>query len=110
MDAALAIRLHALPALLALVIGAAQVALPKGTLPHRTMGWVWVVLMATVAASSFWIHPICTVGGFSAIHALSIFTLVMLPMAVWQARRQNVQRHAHAMKLLYAARGLSRCC
>ena len=40
----------------AFVLGLVQFAGPKGTLPHRTLGWIWVLLMAAVAASSFWIH------------------------------------------------------
>ena len=39
-----------------------QFAAPKGTLPHRTVGWIWVGLMAAVAASSFWIHEIRLLG------------------------------------------------
>ena len=38
--------------------------------------------MAAVAISSFWIHEIRLVGPFSPIHLLSIFTPVMLVLAV----------------------------
>ena len=41
-------------------------------------------LMAAVAVSSFWIHQIRLIGPWSPIHLLSIFTLVMLPLAVWR--------------------------
>ena len=47
----LAIPLHAFAAMAAFVLGLVQFAAPKGTLPHRTVGWIWVVLMATVAIS-----------------------------------------------------------
>src|ERR1041384_1894825 len=57
-DAAPAIPLHAFAAMAAFVLGAVQLAAPKGTLPHRTLGWIWVLLMAFVAASAFWIHQI----------------------------------------------------
>src|SRR4051812_50154529 len=69
----------------AFALGLVQFAAPKGTLPHRTLGWIWVLLMASVAISSFWIHTIRLVGPFSPIHLLSIFTLTMLPLAVWRA-------------------------
>ena len=78
-------------------IGVAQFAAPKGTLPHRTIGWIWVALMATIAISSFWIHGYRMIGPFSPIHLLSIFTLIMLPLAVLHARRHNVVRHRHIM-------------
>ena len=45
LDAAPAIPLHAFAAMTAFVLGIAQFAAPKGTLPHRTIGWIWVCLM-----------------------------------------------------------------
>ena len=100
-DAAPAIPLHAFAAMAAFVLGAVQLAAPKGTLPHRTLGWIWVLLMALVAASAFWIHQIRLWGPWSPIHLLSVFTLVMLPLAVWRARRHDVRRHQHAMAGLF---------
>ena len=97
LDAAPAIPLHAFAAMAAFVLGIVQFAAPKGTLPHRTVGWIWVALMVVVAASSFWIHQIRMVGPFSLIHLLSIFTLVMLPLAVLHAHRHRVMEHRKAM-------------
>jgi uncharacterized membrane protein len=91
------IPLHAIAAIAAFVLGVVQLAAPKGTLPHRTLGWIWVLLMAVVAASSFWIHQIRLVGLWSPIHLLSIFTLVMLPLGVWRAHRHNVNAHRWTM-------------
>ena len=82
-----AIQLHAFAALAAFAIGAVQLAAPKGTLPHRTIGWIWVLLMVIVAATSFWIHDLRVWGPWSPIHLLSIFTLATLPLAVMHARR-----------------------
>ena len=82
-DAAPAIPLHAFAAMTAFALGLVQFAAPKGTLPHRTLGWIWVLLMAAVAISSFWIQQLRIVGPWSPIHLLSIFTLIMLPLAVW---------------------------
>jgi uncharacterized membrane protein len=75
LNAALAIPLHAFAAMAAFVLGIVQFAAPKGTLPHRTLGWIWVVLMLSVAISSFWIHQIRLVGLWSPIHLLSISVL-----------------------------------
>lgn len=94
--------LHALTAIAAFILGAAQVVLPKGTLPHRTMGWLWVILMAVVALSSFWIHTLCQFGTFSVIHGLSLLTLVLLPVGVLHARRHAVGRHRRVMLWLFA--------
>jgi len=91
------IQIHAFAAIGAFALGLIQFAAPKGTLPHRTIGWIWVALMAMIALSSFFIHEIKLVGPFSPIHLLTIFTLVMLPLAVLHARRHNVKRHRGAM-------------
>jgi uncharacterized membrane protein len=101
LEAAPAIPLHAFAAMAAFVLGVVQFAAPKGTLPHRTIGWIWVGLMAVVAASSFWIHQIRLVGPFSPIHLLSIFTLVMLPLAVWRAHTHRVADHRRIMIMTF---------
>lgn len=95
------IQLHAFAAMAAFALGAVQLAAPKGTLRHRAMGWLWVALLATIAISSFWIHRIRMIGPFSPIHLLSIFTLIMLPLAVLAAHRHDVARHRHAMIMIF---------
>jgi uncharacterized membrane protein len=95
------IPIHAFAAMAAFVLGIVQFAAPKGTLPHRTVGWIWVALMATVAASSFWIHQIRLIGPWSPIHLLSIFVLITLPLAVWRAHRHDVADHRRIMIMLF---------
>jgi uncharacterized membrane protein len=102
LDAAPAISLHAFAAMSAFVLGLVQFAAPKGTLPHRTLGWVWVLLMLAVAISSFWVHQIRLVGPWSPIHLLSIFVLVMLPLAVWRAHRRQVVEHRRTMIAIFS--------
>jgi uncharacterized membrane protein len=95
------IQVHAFAAMTAFVLGAVQLAAPKGTTRHRAMGWLWVLLLATIAISSFWIHTIHMFGPFSPIHLLSIFTLVMLPLAVLAAHRHRVPQHRNAMIAIF---------
>ena len=102
LDAAPQIPLHAFAAMAAFVLGLVQFAAPKGTLPHRTIGWIWVALMTGVAVSSFWIHQIRLLGPFSPIHLLSIFTLAMLPFGVWFAHRHRVADHRRVMVLMFS--------
>jgi uncharacterized membrane protein len=97
LDAAPEIPIHAIAAMAAFALGIVQFAAPKGTLPHRTVGWIWVGLMAIVAVSSFWIHEIRLLGPWSPIHLLSIMVLGLLPVAVVAARRHNVSRHRKTM-------------
>ena len=97
-----AIQIHAFAAMTAFALGLVQFAAPKGTLPHRTIGFIWVSLMLLVAGSSFWIHQIRLVGPWSPIHLLSIFTLVMLPLALWKAHTHQVASHRRIMIYLFA--------
>ena len=101
LNAAPAIPVHAFAAMAAFALGLVQFAAPKGTLPHRTIGWIWVGLMVTVAASSLWIHQIRLLGPWSPIHLLSIFTLIMVPLAVWRARRHRVADHRRIMTMTF---------
>jgi uncharacterized membrane protein len=101
LDATPAIQLHAFAAMAAFALGAVQLAAPKGTLPHRTVGWIWVALMVIVSATSFWIHELRLWGPWSPIHLLAIFTLAMLPLAVLHAHRHRVVRHRNAMIAIF---------
>jgi len=99
LNAPLVIQLHAFAAMSALVLGIVQFASRKGAPPHRTLGWIWVALMVTVAISSFWIHgrQIRLGGPWSPIHLLAIFSLIMLPLGLWFAHRHQVRGHRITM-------------
>ena len=101
LDAAPAIPVHAFAAMAAFVLGLVQFSAPKGTLPHRALGWIWVLLMLGVALSSFWIHEIRLVGPWSPIHLLSILVLVTVPLGVWRAHRHQIAAHRRAMTSLF---------
>jgi uncharacterized membrane protein len=96
-----AIQFHAFAAMAAFGLGIVQLAAPKGTLPHRTIGWIWVALMVVVSVSAFFIHQIRLWGPWSPIHLLAIFTLIVLPIAVWRAHNHAVRMHRNAMVTLF---------
>ena len=96
------IPLHAFAAMAAFVLGVVQLAAPKGTLPHRTLGWIWAGLMMAVAVSSLWIHQIRVLGPWSPIHLLSILVLVTVPLGVWRAHRHQVADHRRIMILIFS--------
>jgi len=97
LNASPAIQIHAFAALAAFALGLVQFAAPKGTIPHRTAGWIWVALMVLVSITAFFIHDIRMWGPWSPIHLLAIYTLAMLPLAVLHARRHRVANHRTAM-------------
>ena len=102
LDASPAIQLHAFAAMSAFVLGVVQLSAPKGTLPHRTVGWIWVALMLAVSISAFWIHQLRLWGPWSPIHLLAIFTLITLPLGVWYAHRHAVEYHRWTMIGIFA--------
>jgi uncharacterized membrane protein len=102
LNAAPAIQIHVFAAIAAFALGIVQLTAPKGTLPHRTLGYVWVALMVVVAATSFWIHDLRVWGPWSPIHLLAVFTLATLPFAVLHARRHRVTQHRNAMITMFA--------
>lgn len=93
---------HALAAIAALALGAVQLAAPKGTLPHRTLGYIWAVLMLYIAVGSFWISELQLWGRWSPIHLLSVLVIITVPLAVWRAHRHQVRAHKRSMIALYA--------
>lgn len=101
LNASLAVQLHAFAAMAAFALGLVQLASTKGTTQHRGLGFLWIGLMLMVAASSFWIHDIRLWGPWSPIHLLSIYTLAMLPLALYYAHTHQVRRHRNAMLGLF---------
>ena len=97
LGAAPEIQVHAFAATAAFALGVAQFTASKGTLPHRTLGWMWVVLMLVVSASSFMIHGIRMWGPWSPIHLLSVLTPIMLVLGVLAARGHRTRAHKITM-------------
>src|ERR1700722_8489936 len=93
LEATPAIELHAFAAMAAFALGLVQFAAPKGTLPHRTLGWIWVTLMLVVGITAFFIHQIRLWGPWSPIHLLAIFVLIVLPVGIYAAHRHQIARH-----------------
>lgn len=96
LDAVAPIPLHAFAAMAALMVGIVQLIAPKGTLPHRTFGWIWVALMLIISVSSFWIHGHGW-RGWSPIHLLSIFAPLMVLLGIFYAHTHNVKEHRITM-------------
>lgn len=91
-----AVQVHVAAALLSFAVGCVILARPKGRGLHRTLGWTWVAAMALTAASSFFITQMMG-SSLGPIHALSAWTLIVLPMGVAAIRRRDVAAHRRHM-------------
>ncbi len=94
-----AVIAHLTTVFLALPLGISQLVLPKGTIRHRTVGYIWCALMTATALISFAVHEI-NPGGFSPIHVFSVATLVSVPLIIFFARTGRVPQHQRSVLIL----------
>lgn len=95
-----AIKLHLAAAVGCIGIGLVQLVGPRGTLAHRTLGWIWVVLVLAAALSSLFIRNL-NHGSLSYIHILAGVTLVSAPLGVYFARTRRIAEHGRTMTALF---------
>lgn len=83
------IILHAVAALVVLLLGPFQILRRRRDRAHRMLGAAWAAAMVVTCVSSFWIVD----HGFSWLHGLSIWTLVCLVAAIVGIRSGSVEVH-----------------
>ncbi|MDF1804136.1 DUF2306 domain-containing protein [Thalassovita sp.] len=98
LESPFAIQIHALAAVLLIPLTLVIFAIERGSPLHKRLGWAWVIGMALVAISSFWISELRIIGAYSPIHLLSLFTLGALVFGVTSIRTGQVSRHRKTMK------------
>jgi uncharacterized membrane protein len=96
-----AIQIHVAAAVLALFLGTYQFLARKGTIPHRILGWVWIVLLGSICVSSFFIPGTLFIGPISVFHALSVYTLWALFLGARAARNGEVADHKSYMAWIF---------
>ena len=95
------IPLHAIMAMIAIILGGIQLSMKKGGPIHKLLGRIWVGIMMIVAITSFFIHEIKLWGAYSPIHLLSLLTIFTLGVGIYYVRVGNVKRHKQTMIALY---------
>ena len=95
------IPIHAIMAMIAVILGGIQLSMKKGGAIHKLLGRIWVGIMMFVAISSFFIHEIKLWGAYSPIHLLSLLTIFTLGVGIYYIRVGNVKRHKQTMITLY---------
>ena len=95
------IPLHAIMAMIAIILGGIQLSMKKGGVIHKLLGRIWVGIMMFVAISSFFIHEIKLWGDYSPIHLLSLWTIFILGVGIYYARVGNIKRHKQVMIATY---------
>lgn len=101
------IAIHMTAALIATAIGPVALWARKGRTQrprlHRAFGYAWVTLMLVAAISAIFIrdHALPNLNGYTPIHLLIPFTLVMLFVAFRYLARGNINGHRKTMQGLY---------
>ncbi len=91
--APVAIQLHTAAAMITILITVLIFSRARGTVTHKTLGWVWVGSMLVAAISSFWITTGGPVMGYSWIHLLSLFVVAGIMLALRNIRKGNIEGH-----------------
>jgi uncharacterized membrane protein len=95
-EAGFAVQVHVAAALITFAVGLFLLFGPKGRGLHKPLGWTWVVTMAVTALSSLYITGL-NGSQFSAIHGLSAWTILTLPMAVAAVHKRRIAEHRKMM-------------
>jgi uncharacterized membrane protein len=86
---------HILTVMLALGIGAAQMALPKGDRRHKLLGYGWLGVMALLSLTGLMIQ--LEPGHVTVIHRISsgfaLANLLLTPVVIWSARTGRRRLH-----------------
>ena len=99
-QSSLAVQIHIVVALLALVLGTAMMVRRKGTRSHRLIGKAFLALMLVVATTALFIRHIND-GSFSWIHIFVPVTFFAAWEAVHYVRKGNIRGHKRAVTGLY---------
>lgn len=94
------IVVHAITAGYSILFGAVQLmARRKGGTVHRVIGRIWVAAIYIVIFTSFGIRTLD--GGFTWLHALSVFTFGTVTVGLWAARTGRIEAHRAFMRGSY---------
>jgi uncharacterized membrane protein len=83
--------------LIALALTPIMLLRKRGDRLHRQLGWVWVSAMFLTALFTLDIHLINR-GGFSFIHILSVWTMIQVPVIIWNAKNHRIAKHRSAVR------------
>jgi uncharacterized membrane protein len=93
------IQIHLGTVLVAVATGIVLMSGVKGTLAHRTLGWIWSSFMMLTATSALFIPS--QGPGLVFLKLFALITLASVPAAVLSARSHKVARHARIMTSLF---------
>lgn len=99
------VQIHAFSAMGAFFLGVIQFSAPKGTMPHKTLGALFIILMILVTVSSIFIRPAIDPGlpflqWFGPIHIFTGVTAFGLVGGIYWLRKGGPTLHRHSRPFL----------
>ncbi len=94
------IKVHLATALAAIVLGTVLMSVRKGRTFHRVAGGAWVSLVFVTAGATLFITQL-NPGRWSYLHLFTGWVLLILPLAVFWAKRGDIRRHRRTMMGLF---------
>lgn len=100
----LLVQIHLASMVVTMALTIPMLTRPKGIASHRLLGSIWAGLMWGNAIITLFFNVGSRriggvfVGDWSPIHALSLFVMIMVPVAVQQARRHNRSAHERSIR------------
>lgn len=93
-------RIHIILAISAIIIGFNQFISLKGNRPHRSLGWIWVIIMSGVAITAL-IMPHKHKDTLPLTLGLTVWISIGLPLAIYAIKQGNILLHRAAMMGVY---------
>jgi len=88
---------HLATILPALALTPVMLLRPRGDGLHRLLGRIWVAAMVLTAIISLGVRE-SRHGGFSIIHIISVYVILVGPLIWWTARNHQVARHRRLVR------------
>jgi uncharacterized membrane protein len=103
LEMSLNIQLHAISALLGVLLGPFAILRRRRDRLHKVLGYIWVTAMATVATTALFIPSfgLKVFGHFGPIHLFVVLTVVSLFMGMRAIFRGNINAHREWLSGLY---------
>lgn len=92
MNETLILSLHALPGLIALILGGVVLLSKKGTKIHKKRGYVWLGLMILISLTAIFIQEI-NPGSYSLIHLLIPWTIFSIIFGIFAIKKFKVTKN-----------------
>ena len=104
MNETLILSLHALPGLLALILGSIVLLSKKGTKTHKRRGYMWLGLMLLISLTAIFIQEI-NPGSYSLIHLLIPWTIFSIIFGIYAIKKfkdtkNKVWRNLHQWTMI----------